>query len=502
MLDGIMQEQDLVEQMQRRWMIGNGEPPTADQLPRSWQSLLADAEPQKQVLFTLALSSQHQTWLFEAEKPGDLQSHPELPELGLPPLPNRLRPLFRRILETVGKQDDARLGHLLRLLLQRHCIAHPADWMPLVQNQDLPPIYWPWRRWMDSHGDGSGTADESERLTSDNWDGFPPSHRLALLRQMRNRDGAAARSLIMENAGNEAAEKRLKTIEVLAIGLNGDDADYLRQLTQDRSQKVRQLACQLLSRLGIAPRPTEEGPKESAARELAEYFELKKTGLLGRSRKVVPKNLKSNKQQSIRTEQLETVSLHDFAGALGLGLKELVSAWSFADNRPLDNHHFVMNAVGSLPDSELRELLEDLIQLMASEEHVLPLILLVVPRLQDEERSDLPYRLLKIGSADFNFMNCLPFINAPLNSMKWEDLLRIQAWKTLTQTIKENVKEHGYIENNQASQELQALGLMLPRETAQKILDTLAELGVPKSDPALNSLLLNAQLNDQAIQTK
>lgn len=499
MLESINKEHHLIDQMQRRWMIGSGEPLATDQLPESWRPLLSNVEPRKQALFALALSSQHQTWLFEPEKPDDLFKTPELPILDIPLLPDPLRPLFCRIVETTRRAGGAPLSHLLQLLLKRHCTVHPADWMPSLQDQNIPPIYWPWCRWID-HACKHEVADDFEILNSDNWNDFYPAERLEQLRKMRNEDRTAARILIEKHVGSEAADKRVKIIETLAIGLNEADATYLKKLTKDRSQKVSQQACRLLSRLGLEQDSSEDEQSESAANELAEYFEVKKSGILGRNKKLVPKKLKSKKQQSIRTAQLETVSLRQFARALNLALMDLASIWSFTDNRLQDNHNFVFNAIGSLPENELRDLLNNLIQLANTEENILPLIQLVLPRLQEQERTELVYGLLKNASNHFSFLDCLSFIEIPLTRINWEFLIKTNAWKTLIKELKNDYQKQGYIETARSVEELNALGLFLPQETAQKTVDMLAKIGLPRSEPALNSLNLNAQLNKQAIE--
>jgi hypothetical protein len=490
------QEQQQVERLLHGWIIGGAPPPAMEQIPSSWQPLLQEVPPERQTLIALALCSHYQTLLFESQSSVALQRVPDLPELALPPLADNLRPLFRRLLATLNKQGGLGPGPLLQLLLQRGVCAHPADWLPSPQEEGLPKIYWPWSRWVVHQQALGDECDES--LNAENWDEFYPAERLMQLREMRLTNPDAARALIKDCADREPADKRLRIIEVLGSNLSEADGEYLLSLINNRSQKISRLACLFLARLGIAVSGENEEQDRSIAQELAAGYEVKQTGLLRRRTQIVPRSLKSKKQQAIRSELLQKVLFQALAGALQIEESALAAGWQFCANRDGDNHAFVLNALYTLPENLLETLLENALSQIDSSDQMLSLIQLFIPRLDRASSSRLMYRLLARKGIGFSFTECLAYSDQPLSELDWVELTKTSAWQQLLSLIKEHqTEENLYVEHNQLVGELTALGLVLPQMLAQKALGALTEKGVMQAEPALEALKLNAQLSPQ-----
>lgn len=492
------EEQQLIEQLQRRWMVGSKDPLSEEQLPRDWRPLLQDQSAERKSLLALAILSQHQALLLTPEADSDLKAKPDLPALDLPSIHSHLRPLFRRNLDNIKKLSGIELRHLLQLLLQRNCTAHPADWLPSPKDEDSPSVYWPWCRWVSSELAGGDDA-STESLTTENWDSFYPAQRLSILRELRHQDRHAARELIYACVHRETAEKRLKIIETLAINLSQDDGEFLQSLTQDRSQKISSLASQYLARLGLGqPLTTGTGAagEDSAAqaKELAEGYELKKVGLIRARYKLVPRKLKSKKQQAVRSELLQNVSFREFASALGMEEHSLAANWQFTENRDHDNQCFIISAANTMPDEHMAVLLESLLAQIESSNAMLSHVKLLLPRLHEHNRAALMRELLNNKAVDFDFVDGLAFIDAPLASLSWKEFSKTRAWKKLTETLHEEVANKGYVDNHHAVKELIALGLLLPADIADAGLQAIVALGVLRADPALDSLKLNIEL--------
>jgi hypothetical protein len=491
-------EQELIERLERGWIVGGAPTPSLQQLPALWQPLMQQIPSERHTLVALALSSQYQTLMVTSQSNQALQSLPDLPQLSMPPLADPIRPLFRRLLETVNKQGGAGPAPLMQLLLQRGLTAHPADWLPSAQDEGLPKIYWPWSRWVANQQSACDVEGE-ETLNEENWTSFYPAERLMQLRGMRLTDADGARKLIQACADKEPADKRLRIIELLASNLTEADVEYLQSLLNNRSKKIARLASQLLARLGKAVGL--EGDEEaSLAQELAEGFEVKK-GLLRRKVQITPRSLKSKKQKAIRSELLQKVQFQELAKALQIDETSLAAGWQFSANRDADNHAFLLNALNTLPENLLQILLENALSQIDSSDEMLSLISLFIPRLDNVGNSQLMYRLLSRKGISFSFNDCMAYSDQPLTELDWQSLTKTPAWGRLLTLVKDDRKqEQGYVNHYELQTELIALGLMLPQDLAQQALKILTEKsGLMQADPALDALKLNAQLNSHQI---
>ncbi len=484
-----------IEQLHQRWLVGaDSAAIPLEQLPEGWQPLLEGEPSERRALITLALCAQQQTLLFEPEATHDLKARPDLPQLEFPVLNDTLRPLFRRSLEAIRKQQTVSVDHLLKLLLHRKIVAHPADWLPSANDQ-VPNAYWPWCQWVSNELTSHQHA-EDEVITAENWDDFFPAERLARLTQLRRHDSDAARELISQCAAKEPADKRLKIIEVLGTKLNQYDSEFLQSLTLDRSRKIAQLATQYLMRLGIGQEHIDGEEGESPAKELAEWYEVKTTGIFRKRTVLVPRKLKSKKQQSIRSEQIQIIPLLDLSSALGITTEELVSIWQFSENRDHDNYAFVSNAANTLADDLIHKLLTSAINQLDESQQMLSYIQLLLPRLEQGYRKQTMLELLQTKASKLTFTECLGFIDTPIDEISRKLLVATSAWKNLVTAIQQDMEKGVYVDNYYTQNELTALGLILPQHTAEEVFSELVNLGLLQADPILDCLKLNMQLTE------
>lgn len=509
-------EQNKIDALHMRWMVGQVETLSLKDTPDSIAPALANAPNERRALLALALLSHQQTLLYRPQLPVQggniLKPHPLLPSLDKPILPANQRGQFRRILAEVGRYGSHNRDNpvlLLNLLLHRGYVAHPADWLPKTTGNNswddhLPDIYLPWLQWSSNQLVDNVEQDE---VTEENWDEWYPAQRARALKAQRKEDPNATRELIQTCVGQEPADKRVKIIATLAVNLSEEDADYLKSLRSDRSQKVASLAKQFLMRLGIwqtekinqtskkdSPEDSREDMPEEMAKELAERYEIKTSGIGKKTILLTPIKLKSKKQAAIRTEQLQNVPIMAFCDALEIDITTLITAWRFADNRDSDNENFVTNLTNTLADSHLPDLLNALIKHLSHNTDDMHLLHILLPRLSTEELTDTVSKLLTKTGTKIGFDNCLELLQHPLDSMSVDVLKATKAWKSLVLAVKKELKDSGYMDNYYIEQACHALGYMLPQSTATAVLDALSELGMLRADPVLDVLKLNASL--------
>jgi Family of unknown function (DUF5691) len=127
------------------------------------------------------------------------------------------------VLLDLGAQDGT-----LRELIQAAGGAR-ADWLA-----GLRPQEWGW------------SAHEPD-LTEDDWN--EGTHRVAYLEQLRRRDAAAGRDLLLSTWPSESATDLAKLIRACWAGLGPDDEEWLEKALDDRRAQVRSAAVPLLQRL-------------------------------------------------------------------------------------------------------------------------------------------------------------------------------------------------------------------------------------------------------------
>lgn len=488
----LAEEQQLIDQLYQHWIIGSNETISRDMLPDSWQNILQGGPQDKVNLFTLALASQHQSFLYRPKSTLKFTPVQPLPCLRLPTQSSGSRPLFRRALQCIEKASIKKINFLLYILESHNVTAHPLDWLPDSQAEDLPDVYWPWVQWAANAQRQYGET--VEVVTEENWDEWFPAERLKHLKKMRITAPGKTRGLIQECASRENAEKRIKIVKVLEIGLSEEDIEFIQALTRDRSQKISLLATQLLARIGIRIDNQENDNIFEEARELASFFELKKVGIIKKQLSIIPRKLKSKKQQAIRTELLEKVPSHIFAEALNIKPSELAIAWQFSENRELDNINFLKNTALTFSDENILTLLSSILDNIERDESLLSLIQFLQSRLDQQTRNSLMFKLFKNRKVKLRFLHCLDFLDKQITSINFDDITSTYAWNKLVNDIQSEIQENGHIAHYEIIQELIVLGLILPQAIAIQVLDKIVDLGLTRADPTLDCLKFNAQI--------
>ena len=192
------------------------------------------------------------------------------------------------------------------------------------------------------------------------------------------------------------------------------------------------------------------------------------------------------------------VSLNEFAEALGISLEQIATAWRFETNRNHDNQLFLANAVGCLADEHMSALLDNLLASVQDDKSILALVQMLLPRLEENRRTAIMQRLFNNKTVKMDFSDCLSFIDAPLAEMDFKELSQSYAWQKLVESIRKDLKDGGYLDDYYTCRELVALGLFIPQQIAETLLDTVVEHGMLRADPALDTLKLNSQLRVQS----
>jgi len=456
-----------------RWTMGGAAAPVA---PPAWAAHLGD-EAGEAELRLLALSGQFLGVLVSPAPPEGLQRLPDVPVLAMPALPEAQRPLARRILRTL--RDTGSRRDLLRFLVARGWTLHPGDWMPTVNDEDVPDVYAPWRDW--AEGSAVARPGTAEALTERNWEDYWPAARSAALTALRRRDPAAATTLLAAKLGGEGAEVRLRLLGLLATRLSDVDRPFLESLSADRAPKVKALAAALLARLGHGSAVGEE------AAELAGFFELQTKGLIRRTRVVAARPMKTPAQRSRRQILFEAVDLAAFARALNGTPEELVALWPWSEDRQADQA-----LVGMAERSGSDALVAALHDLLLVQGNVdVPAMLILVPRLDAAQRSDFALRVLRAGGGTFQMAVALTGGESPLDG----------AIDTTAGTVLLGaLKAEDAAKRADLTAELHALGLIASHGAAREALDRLARAGLLAADPRLDLLRLNAALEDGGIR--
>jgi len=463
--------QQTLDRIKSRWMVGGS---AVDQASPELKAVadLADIPD----LALLAVAAQAGQVAFRPAPAVGLTPLPVLPRLGLPVLPERHRPAFRRFFKLSKiSTDEANL--LLQFLACRGYTVHPADYMP-ARFDDLPPCYGPWEGW----GDQESRTLKVE-LGEDSWDDFPPAERVNALRELRQRDGTAARDLIAAKVVSMPAEQRFKVIAVLETGLHQDDTAFLERLRQnDRSAKVQALAAAFLARLGAVLDEAE------SAKELADFLEVGNKGLINRKTTVKTRKLKTGAQKARRTELFETVSLPGLAEALGVAEEALVSSWQFGNFREDSEFCGLVARTGAIPlvsaltdrvlsdTSASAETLHALLDRLGPEDKWQRL-----PALLEKDPSVLPTAMRcagdNLGRLGLRTLASSHFLKALLKS----------AGDQAADTAKTNQSAH-------FQTQLFQLGLLADQEAAQNLVQSFIQADMSRSDPALLMLQFNAAL--------
>ena len=468
-----------------RWTMG-GEAVSAV-LP-AWREALGEEQGEAE-LRLLALSGQFLELVVAAAPQGGqggaLRVLPDVPRLALPTIPDALRPLTRRVLQQLSNEEGR--GEVLHFLAGRGWTIHPADWMPSAEESCAPDIYAQWRDWVQGAASGETKSGRvTDELTAETWDLFYSSERNAAFRALRRHDPDSARALLEAKLASADAKVRLRLVEALSDRLSEADVPFLETLAaNDRAPKVKAQAALFLARLG----------RTSASEditELAEFFEVRTMGLLGRTRGVRPQPLKTNAQKTRRASLLAEADFSAFAKALELTPLELIEAWKWGNEPSLDLALSEM-AERSAPDDLVMTLADQIVG------HPIPILKLAL-RLPAEQRTELAMRMVQGGDTLFNALKMggpsCRIDNTILRPAGAKLLAVLQAAKQAEAKGEKPPQEHAV-----SSQELHALGLIASRTGAEQALEELTKAGLLHIGPGqLDMIRLNAALEDRGVK--
>ncbi len=455
-------------------MSGRG---AADQAPAAWRDAVGQGTGSEAAL--VALAGQALQVLFRPAAP-PLTPRALLPTLSSPTPPEATRARIRRILAT-RRTEEGGAAPLVRFLAARGYVMHPADWLPRATDDWTPAVYAPWMAWAASETRQAS----SSALTADNWDDWPWAERRVALVALRRADPAAARALIAAKAGGEAAERRLKLLEILEERLSSDDAPVLGGFAGDRSERVQALVRRLLARLGQG-----EG-HVSAAQELAAMVELGRVGLIKRRNQLKLKPLKTQAQESRRINLLGQVTLADLARALAVDEKALLESMPVGE--PWVMNSFMTMVEETASPAAWRALFD--LALQEADTPVEMVAVLARRASPEERRAALPIVMAREGA--LSFRSSLAVAGDLLGEAGRGALASSPGYKELLSLVAASLSEDNRTAVQPLSVGLANLGLLLDRTAAQVVIDACVAAGLSAADPRLDPLHLNIALEPE-----
>lgn len=455
--------QDQLEPVLVRWAMGGSAMGLAPDAIR--ESLGGD--PEEAEMRLLSLAGQALGTLAVPEPDGELEAMVDIPSLGLPTMPERLRPLAARLL---ARNDAGITRGVLTLLESRGHVVHPADWMP-GRNSDVPVVYAPWQDW-------AAGMDTSAGVVELEWDELGPAGRRALLARKRHVDPTAAHAIIAQRLPEEAADARLWMIEALGTGLKEADRALLETVAgTDRAPRVREAARKLISRLGGSSALKEDVPDVAA--DMQDFFRTETKGMLRRRREIAIIPTRNHAATNRRSMLLQSMDLQRFCAQLDVAVEEISGVWPWGRDQGLDREFATMllETGDDAAVAAFSRCVSDGAAIRASTVSAAPgrldLGTLRLIANQTAARGENLHHMI----ATFPIAGC---IDTYQRSSEW---LRLKAGLGA-----ENMKPTAY------TTEMHVLGVAVTKTRAEEILRSIVETGIPSADPRLDALRLNAAL--------
>lgn len=462
----IKQIEAALPRMRDRWLGGGDAAPVA---PAEWSG-----SPLKM----LALAGHALEVLRTPRLPAGVVVRPPLPQLGLPLLMDGRRTLIRRAL-AAAKTDQEGQSAVIRLLAARGYVVHPEDWHASVtQLQDIE-IYAPWAAWRE----GAVSRATDETPTAATWQDWSWIERRNALARLRALNPTAGRTLLQAIFPSEPADRRLVLLSALAKGLSADDMPFLEGLAADRSDKVKQLARRMLTRLGQFNTPGE------SEIELADFFEIGKKGLLRRTAVASLKPIKTPAQRQRLMDLFELATLPALATQLGLSEADLVQALETSQHTP-DAAFVTLTLLTGSPAANAA--------LLARIEDDFPLMWPTVAALNELAPDAWRERLMAAGvrrEGDPGFTTSLALSARHPGMLSRQALEQSPAWKVLIAIATATSEDSERLRNHQLARGLSALGILCSAGAARFVIEAFTGLGLSPADPVLTNLTLNAALN-------
>lgn len=440
-----------------RWTMGGA---AASLAPELLRERLGD-DPDEAELRLLVIAGQALSTMVVPEPSGVLQGVADLPALPLPTMPDRLRPFAARVLST--RETWLRDG-LLRLLVARGHVVHPADWMPTA-GDDVPDVYAPWQDWV------RGTQAASVGKEP-GWDDLGPSGRLAMVSRLRRTDPRAAIELVSRRISAETPERRLALVETFGVGLSEDDRAFLEGLSSDRAPSVRGAATRLLARLG-------DDVSVGEVEDVRDLVKVESRGLLSSQRTIALSSRMNHPQRERLVRAISRSDARSFAGALGIEDVDLPAMWPWGRDVALDRQLAAM-----LTDTGSDDVVRAIARAVSAGSPIHASTLgKGALRLDREERVNLvrrSYANERIVTLASHALE-LGVVESADASTEWRSIYL-------------QILRGGDASNVAGASEMHALGLLLTKDAARGVLDALTRAAVPAGDPRLDTLRLSASL--------
>ena len=240
-------------------------------------------------------------------------------------LPDTLRrPLLRLLNGKVNTEHPALA--IARGMDQQRLRPHPFD-LPKLDGfvrkhaEQLGTTAQSWASSKSEVDESVGFYDR-DILDEANWTQSTLPRRVLFLEALRGDDAAKARELLEAAWPQETADARTRLLRALSNELSCADESFLESLQKDRSPRVRQLACRLLSRLGVET-------EYAALKEMLGRISRTQTGLL-RTRPVLtlqlPATVKEPAAPQWIRENFSEVTLEALSRALQLSALDTIEA--------------------------------------------------------------------------------------------------------------------------------------------------------------------------------
>jgi hypothetical protein len=187
-------------------------------------------------------------------------AQPSFPRLAAPTPADRpllhesLRKTFCRLVHDVQNENAALLAEAIAQALARQKVApHPFDFETveafiIAHAEDLGSQAFAFAQRKKTETECCDYFDWSS-LDAACWTKAPISHRERFLRQQRQADPDAARTLLEADWVNCDAETRYRLLNCLRTGLSDGDQQFLETLAKDRAPRVRDAASMMLARI-------------------------------------------------------------------------------------------------------------------------------------------------------------------------------------------------------------------------------------------------------------
>ncbi len=403
----------------------------------------------------------------------------QMPDLGLPKMPEDARAAFREVLKYERPPGNGSVHDILILSQARGYCAHPGDWVPSSEGDNqFPKTYEPWAAWLAENN--YTPFYEGVRLTVDNFDRWKPQARASAFRNLRREDRETANNFFLTVCARKPAAIRRKLAAEIGrhsmfSGPYPHDVPILRQLLNDRDAQIRDEAARKLELMkGLET-------SEDHAKAILHYFEISRKGPLSEFGETgAPEVIISPEIHEARVmRHCRSTDLDTLAGLLGVTARDFVSGF--------DLEHFkgeVCVLILSTIDTEARHMLARRL-VEAGRECPVPLDRDADPELWQKalERkfeSEYPFSI-------FSYLK--PIVGA----LDITSVRKIKGYLYFVPSIQREL-ETGELPVNKWYDPLRFIALAASKDAATELMEEARTAGIAENNPRLTMLKLNLAL--------